>query len=55
VVTLGFSDNDTAEITAGVQAGDPVVVKGQRSLKHGARLKILADTTPAVANREAVR
>jgi RND family efflux transporter MFP subunit len=52
VVTLGFSDNDFAEITAGVQAGEPVVVKGQRSLKHGARLKILADTTPVVAKRE---
>ena len=52
VVTLGFSDNDNAEITNGVQAGEPVVVKGQRSLKHGAPLKILADTTPAVARRE---
>lgn len=52
VVTLGFSDDDNAEITAGVQAGEPVVVKGQRSLKHGAKLKILADTTPVVAGRE---
>lgn len=52
LVTLGFSDDDHAEITAGVRAGEPVVVKGQRSLKHGAKLKILADTTPVVAGRE---
>jgi RND family efflux transporter MFP subunit len=52
VVTLGFTDNDFAEVMAGVQAGEPVVVKGQRSLKHGAPLKILADTTPVVAKRE---
>ena len=55
VVTLGFADNDNAEVTAGVQPGEPVVVKGQRSLKHGARLKILADTAPAVAPPAAPR
>lgn len=52
VVTLGFSDNDNAEILTGVQAGERIVVKGQRSLKHGAPLKILAEDAPAVAQRE---
>jgi hypothetical protein len=47
-VTLGFTDDERAEITAGVQPGELVVVKGQRSLKQGAPLKILADE-PAAA------
>lgn len=46
-VTLGFTDDDRAEITAGVQPGELVVVKGQRSLKQGAPLKILADEPAA--------
>lgn len=52
VVTLGFADDEAAEITAGVRPGEPVVVKGQRSLKHGARLKILPDTAPTAVARE---
>jgi membrane fusion protein, multidrug efflux system len=40
-VTVGFQDDDRAEIVSGVKAGELVVVQGQRSLKHGARLKIL--------------
>jgi membrane fusion protein, multidrug efflux system len=52
VVTLGFSDNVNAEILTGVKAGDLVVVKGQRSLKHGAPIKILPDDTPVAARRE---
>jgi membrane fusion protein (multidrug efflux system) len=52
VVTLGFSDNVNAEILTGVQAGERVVVKGQRSLKHGAPIKILPDDIPAAARRE---
>ncbi len=47
-VTLGFTDDELAEITAGVQPGELVVVKGQRSLKQGAPLKIL-DDEPAAA------
>lgn len=47
-VTLGFTDDEQAEITAGVQPGELVVVKGQRSLKDGAPLKILA-AEPAAA------
>jgi len=41
LVTTGFADDENMEILAGVAAGDQVVVKGQRSLKPGAELKIL--------------
>jgi membrane fusion protein (multidrug efflux system) len=41
VVTIGFTDDDNAEILSGLAAGETVVTKGQRSLKHGAPLKIL--------------
>jgi membrane fusion protein (multidrug efflux system) len=41
VVEVGFEDDDNAEITSGVDAGTTVVVKGQRSLKHGQKIKIL--------------
>lgn len=41
VVELGFQDDSNAEILSGVAIGDRVVVKGQRSLKHGAAIKIL--------------
>ena len=35
VVEVGFVDDDYAEILDGVSPEDPVVVKGQRTLKHG--------------------
>lgn len=41
VVELGFQDDLNAEILSGVAIGDRVVVKGQRSLKHGAAIKVL--------------
>ncbi len=41
VVELGFQDDQNAEIITGVTVGDKVVVKGQRSLKHGAAIKVL--------------
>jgi membrane fusion protein (multidrug efflux system) len=41
VVEIGFQDDQNAEILTGVAAGDRVVVKGQRSLKHGAPIKVL--------------
>ena len=51
VVDVGFSDDLHVEITNGLQTGEAVVVKGQRSLKHGSPLKVLedgrADTTPS--------
>lgn len=41
VVTTGFTDDDHTQILEGLTAAELVVVKGQRSLKHGAVLKIL--------------
>ncbi len=41
VVETGFIDDDNAQIVSGLSAAELVVVKGQRSLKHGAALKIL--------------
>ena len=43
VIELGFQDDDHAEIISGVTPGEQIVVKGQRSLKHGSPIKILAD------------
>jgi len=41
VVEVGFQDDDNAEIMQGVAVGEKVVVKGQRSLKHGSAIKVL--------------
>ncbi|MBU8871090.1 MAG: efflux RND transporter periplasmic adaptor subunit [Gemmatimonadales bacterium] len=41
VVEVGFSDDEHTQILSGLEAGEQVVVKGQRSLKHGASLKVL--------------
>jgi membrane fusion protein (multidrug efflux system) len=47
VVETGFADDANTEIVSGVTAGDEVVVKGQRSLRNGAPLRILeADGSP---------
>ena len=43
VIEVGFEDDDNIEILSGVSPGEPVVVKGQRSLKHGSPIKILVD------------
>ena len=49
VVTIGFTDDENAQVADGLAAGEEVVVKGQRSLKHGTPLKVLTETEPAVA------
>ncbi len=41
IVETGFTDDDHVQILSGLQPGDTVVVKGQRSLKQGSPLKIL--------------
>ncbi|MEM7262715.1 MAG: efflux RND transporter periplasmic adaptor subunit [Planctomycetota bacterium] len=43
VVDVGFVDDERAEILRGVELGQNVVVRGQRSLKHGSRVKVLQD------------
>jgi membrane fusion protein (multidrug efflux system) len=44
-VEVGFEDDNFAEIISGVSPDEPVVVKGQRSLKHGAPIRILEEET----------
>ncbi|MBU0741066.1 efflux RND transporter periplasmic adaptor subunit, partial [bacterium] len=41
IVETGFTDDLHTEILSGLALGERVVVKGQRSLKHGTPLKIL--------------
>jgi membrane fusion protein (multidrug efflux system) len=43
VVEVGFQDDLNAEITQGLKAGERVIVKGQRSLKHGSAIKVVDD------------
>ena len=43
IVDVGFTDDEHTEIQSGVVPGESVVIKGQRSLKHGYPLKILRD------------
>ncbi|HEX5133332.1 MAG TPA: efflux RND transporter periplasmic adaptor subunit [Candidatus Krumholzibacteria bacterium] len=49
VVEVGFQDENNAEILDGVNTGERVIVKGQRSLKNGGAIKIL-DTEAAQAS-----
>jgi membrane fusion protein (multidrug efflux system) len=49
VVEVGFEDDDYAEILDGGQLGEQIIVKGQRSLKHGAPIKIMNDGDDAPA------
>jgi len=41
IVEVGFTDDEHVQIISGLQPGDTVIIKGQRSLKHGAALKII--------------
>jgi len=43
IVEVGFKDEVQAEIISGVAPGERVVVKGQRALKHGTRLKVVEE------------
>lgn len=49
VVQPGFQDDENAEILSGIAEGEQVVVRGQRSLKHGSPLKILDGTLSGAA------
>jgi len=48
VVETGFTDDAHTEIVTGLAPGEAVVVKGQRSLKHGTLLKILESAEAGV-------
>ena len=52
IVDLGFQDDQHAEIVNGITAGDAVVVRGQRTLKHGSPIKIMEDTLPGEDGKE---
>jgi membrane fusion protein (multidrug efflux system) len=52
VVEVGFEDDDFAEILEGIAPNEPIVVKGQRSLKHGSPVKILEGVTEKVADTQ---
>ena len=45
MVGVGFEDDVNAEITEGLKPGERVIVKGQRSLKHGSAIKVIDDGT----------
>ena len=53
VVEVGFEDDDNAEIITGIDAGQSVIVKGQRSLKHGQKIRILPEGGVAEADTNA--
>ncbi len=50
IVEVGFTDDDNAQITAGLAPGEMVVTRGQRSLKHGVPLKLLDETATGAGN-----
>ncbi len=49
VVETGLEDDEHVEIVSGVAEGEAVVVRGQRTLKHGAPLRILERDGKTVA------
>jgi RND family efflux transporter MFP subunit len=49
VVTVGLIDETKTEITSGIEPGDLVVVKGQRSLRDGAPVKLIDESAGAAA------
>jgi membrane fusion protein (multidrug efflux system) len=52
VVEVGFEDDENSEILNGVAEGEMIVVKGQRSLKHGSPIKIMEDRLPTPAQND---
>ena len=50
VVDVGFTDDEHAQILSGLETGELVVVKGQRSLKHGSPLKVLETVQPGAGS-----
>ncbi len=44
IVEVGFTDDENAQILSGLEAGERIVVKGQRSLKHGSALKVIEES-----------
>jgi membrane fusion protein (multidrug efflux system) len=55
VVEIGFQDDTNAEVLTGVEPNERVVVKGQRSLKHGSPIKILDAGTAQASDSVSAR
>ncbi|MBK8229047.1 MAG: efflux RND transporter periplasmic adaptor subunit [Candidatus Eisenbacteria bacterium] len=53
VVTLGLQDETLTQVLSGLEAGEMIVVKGQRSLRDGAPVKVIEEG--AGAGAEVVR
>lgn len=56
-VQVGFIDETHTEVTSGIQAGELIITKGQRSLQDGGRIRILegeavTPTATTVADRK---
>ena len=54
-IQVGHEDESVSVVTAGLQAGDRVVVDGASRLSDGARVKVQDSTTPAVDAAEPAR
>jgi RND family efflux transporter MFP subunit len=54
-VQIGFIDESHTEVLSGITAGDRVIVKGQRSLKDGGRIRILEGGAAAEAAADSLR
>ncbi len=54
VVEVGFEDDLHAEILSGITAGEELVIKGQRTLKHGSRIKVIEGRAGAAADPAAI-
>ncbi len=55
VVEVGFQDDQNVEIVNGVAPEENIIVKGQRSLKHGSLIKILEGGERAADSLQAAR
>jgi len=45
LVEVGFENDENSEILSGIEAGEEIVVQGQRSLKDGATIRVLEAIT----------
>lgn len=50
-ISLGLEEDDSMEVTSGIEEGDQVVVAGQGSLKDGSKIKVIPN--PEATAREA--
>jgi membrane fusion protein (multidrug efflux system) len=51
-VEVGFVDDTYTEVREGLEEGERIVVKGQRSLRDGGRIRILDASSEAVSEKQ---